>query len=101
MPVYYVNQDNDHIREIFDNLVENAIKYTPKGNVVVDITATDEKVIVSVKDSGLGIPPEDLPHLFQKFYRINKRRPPINWWYRARALLGTPFSRSIARARMG
>lgn len=71
MPMYYVNQDNDHIREILDNLIENAIKYTPKGNVVVDVTATDHKVIISVKDSGLGIPPEDLPHLFQKFYRIN------------------------------
>lgn len=71
MPVYYVNQDNDHIREILDNLVENAIKYTPKGSVVVDVNGTEEKVIVSIKDSGLGIPPEDLPHLFQKFYRVN------------------------------
>lgn len=71
MPIYYVNQDNDHIREILDNLIENAIKYTPAGNVVVDITANEDKVVVSIKDSGLGIPPEDLPHLFQKFYRIN------------------------------
>ncbi len=71
MPVYYVNQDTDHIREILDNLVENAIKYTPQGTVVVDINGTDDKVVVSIKDSGLGIPPEDLPHLFQKFYRIN------------------------------
>jgi PAS domain S-box-containing protein len=71
MPIYYVNQDNDHIREILDNLIENAIKYTPKGKVVVDMSASDDKVVVSIKDSGLGIPPEDLPHLFQKFYRIN------------------------------
>lgn len=71
MPVYFVNQDNDHIREILDNLIDNAIKYTPQGSVVVDITGTDEKVVVSVKDSGLGIPPEDVPHLFQKFYRVN------------------------------
>jgi len=70
MPVLYVNQDNDHIREVLDNLVENAIKYTLKGEVVVDIEGTDNKVIVSVKDSGLGIPAEDIPHLFQKFYRV-------------------------------
>ena len=70
-PVYFVNQDNDHIREILDNLIENAIKYTLKGNVVVDVQGTDSKVIISVKDSGLGIPAEDVPHLFQKFYRVD------------------------------
>lgn len=71
MPVYYVNQDNDHIREVIDNLIENAIKYTPQGEVVVDVTGSDEKVVVSIKDTGLGIPPEDVTHLFQKFYRVN------------------------------
>jgi len=71
MPVYYVNQDNDHIREILDNLIENAIKYTPAGEVTVDINGDEDKVIVSIKDSGLGIPTEDIPHLFQKFYRVS------------------------------
>ena len=71
MPVYYVNQDNDHIREILDNLIENAIKYTPAGEVIVDINGDEDKVIVSIKDSGLGIPAEDIPHLFQKFYRVS------------------------------
>jgi anti-sigma regulatory factor (Ser/Thr protein kinase) len=70
-PVYFVNQDNDHIREIIDNLIENAIKYTPAGQVVVDIQGTEDKVTVSVKDTGLGIPPEDVSHLFQKFYRVD------------------------------
>lgn len=71
-PLYYVNQDTDHIREILDNLIENAIKYTPKGEVTVDVSSsTEDKVVVSIKDSGLGIPPEDVPHLFQKFYRVN------------------------------
>lgn len=70
-PVYYVNQDNDHIREILDNLIENAIKYTPRGSVTVDVIGGDDKVTISVKDSGLGIPAEDIPHLFQKFYRVN------------------------------
>lgn len=71
MPVYYVNQDNDHIREIVDNLIENAIKYTPSGGITVDITGSEDKVVVSIKDTGLGIPPEDVPHLFQKFYRVD------------------------------
>jgi len=71
MPVYYVNQDNDHIREILDNLIENAIKYTPEGEVTVDINGDEDRVIVSIKDSGLGIPTEDIPHLFQKFYRVS------------------------------
>lgn len=71
MPVYYVNQDNDHIREILDNLIENAIKYTPAGEVIVDMSGDEDSVIISIKDSGLGIPPEDIPHLFQKFYRVN------------------------------
>jgi PAS domain S-box-containing protein len=70
-PVYFVNQDNDHMREVLDNLVENAIKYTPKGDVVVDVNGSDDKVTVSVKDTGLGIPAEDIPHLFQKFYRVD------------------------------
>lgn len=71
MPVYFVNQDNDHIREILDNLIENAIKYTLTGEVVVNINGDEDKVIISIKDSGLGIPPEDIPHLFQKFYRVS------------------------------
>jgi len=72
-PVFYVNLDNDHIREIVDNLVENAIKYTPRGEVKVDITSDEENVTISVKDSGIGIPAEDMPHLFQKFYRVDNK----------------------------
>jgi len=71
MPVYYINLDNDHIREILDNLIENAIKYTPQGEVRVDVNGSEDKVVISIKDTGLGIPPEDIPHLFQKFYRVN------------------------------
>lgn len=70
-PVYNINVDNDHVREVIDNLTENAIKYTPAGEVTVDITGTDDKVVISVTDSGIGIPAEDIPHLFQKFYRVN------------------------------
>lgn len=70
-PVYSVNLDNDHIREIANNLIENAIKYTPMGEVVVDINGDEDHVVISIKDSGIGIPIEDMPHLFQKFYRVD------------------------------
>ncbi|MDB5177679.1 MAG: putative sensor protein [Candidatus Saccharibacteria bacterium] len=70
-PVFYVNVDNDHLREVIANLVENAIKYTPKGDVVIDVNGDDEHVTVSVADSGIGIPKEDQVHLFQKFYRVD------------------------------
>lgn len=70
MPVYFVNLDNDHIREVLDNLIENAVKYTLQGEVRVDVTGTEDRVVISIKDTGLGIPAEDIPHLFQKFYRV-------------------------------
>lgn len=70
-PVYYVNVDADHLREISDNLVENAIKYTLKGNVVVDVGGDQSHVVISIQDTGIGIPREDQAHLFQKFYRVD------------------------------
>jgi len=96
-PVYFVNQDNDHIREVLDNLIENAIKYTPAGEVSVDVTGSDDKVVISIKDSGLGIPNEDVPHLFQKFYRVdNADRQQIGG-----TGLGLYLSRRLAEAMQG
>lgn len=70
-PIFYANIDPDHFREVVSNLIENAIKYTPSGEVVVNITGDDKQISISVKDSGIGIPTEDIPHLFQKFYRVD------------------------------
>ena len=70
-PIFYANIDPDHFREVVSNLIENAIKYTPSGEVVVNATGDDKQISVSVKDSGIGIPAEDIPHLFQKFYRVD------------------------------
>ncbi len=96
-PVYFVNQDNDHIREIIDNLVENGIKYTPQGSVTVDISGSDDKVVVSIKDTGLGIPTEDVSHLFQKFYRVdNMDRQSIGG-----TGLGLYLSRRLAESMQG
>ena len=70
-PVLFANVDNDHLREVVQNLVENAIKYTLHGDVVVDVTSTDSKIVISIADTGIGIPKEDQAHLFQKFYRVD------------------------------
>lgn len=70
-PVFFIDVDADHLREVLSNLVENAIKYTPQGEVVIDVQGDDDHVVVSIADSGIGIPAEDIPHLFQKFYRVD------------------------------
>lgn len=70
-PVFFIHADRDHLHEILNNLFENAIKYTPSGMVSVNVTGDNNNVQISVKDSGIGIPAEDIPHLFQKFYRVD------------------------------
>lgn len=70
-PAFFVNADPDHIREVVGNLIENAIKYTKAGDVTVDVTGDDAHVEIAVTDTGIGIPQEDIGHLFQKFYRID------------------------------
>lgn len=70
-PVFFIHADRDHLHEILNNLFENAIKYTPSGMVSVNIAGDNNNVQISVKDSGIGIPAEDIPHLFQKFYRVD------------------------------
>lgn len=71
MPSYYVLADQDHLREVLNNLIDNGIKYTKQGSVVVDIAGDPTNITISITDSGIGIPPEDVPHLFQKFYRVD------------------------------
>ena len=70
-PLYYVYVDGDRLREVITNLFDNAVKYTEVGTVTVGLTGDSQVAQVSVKDTGPGIPAEDLPHLFQKFYRVD------------------------------
>jgi two-component system phosphate regulon sensor histidine kinase PhoR len=70
-----INADARRLRQIFNNLISNAIKYTPKGgNVLVEVNQHENEVVVVVEDSGLGIPPKDLPHIFEKFYRVQSEQ---------------------------
>jgi two-component system phosphate regulon sensor histidine kinase PhoR len=63
------------ITQVFENLIDNALKYTPKGTQI-DLSARrrEQAVEVCVRDNGPGIPAEDLPHIFERFYRVDKGR---------------------------
>lgn len=70
-PLYYSYVDPDRIREAMTNLFDNAVKYTEAGTIALGITGDRESVTLNVSDTGQGIPAEDVPHLFQKFYRVD------------------------------
>jgi len=70
-PLYYAYADPDRMREIITNLFDNAVKYTEKGKITIGLTGNDDVVQFFVRDTGSGIPTEDVPHLFQKFYRVD------------------------------
>ena len=70
-PLYYVHVDADRLREVITNLFDNAVKYTAEGKVSIGLTGNDKVVQCYVRDTGPGIPADDLPHLFQKFYRVD------------------------------
>ncbi len=70
-PLYYVHVDPDRLREVITNLFDNAVKYTPSGKISIGLTGNNEVVQLFIRDTGPGIPAEDVPHLFQKFYRVD------------------------------
>ncbi|MBR3220565.1 PAS domain-containing protein [Candidatus Saccharibacteria bacterium] len=70
--VVYASVDVDFLREILNNLIENAIKYTPEGGAIwVNARGDGDRVLINVTDSGMGISPDNLKHIFQKFYRVD------------------------------
>lgn len=74
LPLANVLADKDRVQEALNNLIDNAIKYTPRGKVEVTLEEADSHAIVRVADTGMGISPEDQKHLFEKFYRVNNSK---------------------------
>lgn len=72
---YEIKGDADRLRQLFFNLLDNAIKYTPPGgSVAVEGRIEDGKVRVTITDTGIGIPGEHVPHVFDRFYRVDSSR---------------------------
>ncbi len=71
----WVEIDTDRFTQVLDNIMNNAIKYSPDGGVVTcRLIETHNNVIMSIADQGLGIPRADIPHVFDRFYRVDKAR---------------------------
>ena len=86
----FVLSARDELDQIVQNLAENAVKYNVEdGSVTVSVHKQDEDVLLTVKDTGIGIPEEDLPHIFDRFYRVDKAR--------SREAGGTGLGLSIVR----
>jgi len=70
-----ITADKERLEQVFINIISNAIKYTPDGGEIrVHAKGVSDGVVIIVRDSGIGIPEADLPHLFERFYRVEKSR---------------------------
>jgi len=97
-PLPHIDIDEDRIIQVLTNLLDNAIKFTPRGGRVTVTAGEDNAAVhVSVTDTGVGIAPEESPHLFQQFYRGADSRPPE----KKGMGLGLAICREIVKAHHG
>ena len=91
-----VNVDRDRIEEVLVNLLHNAIKFTPSGGKIIIGARRDKNgILVKVADTGIGIPPDDLPRVFERFYKVDKSHS------RGASGLGLAISKHIIEAHQG
>ncbi len=75
IPEVNIKADSSRISQVMDNLIENAKRYIQNnGHIVIGATSSNSYLEVFIKDNGPGISPEDLPHIFERFYRGEKSR---------------------------
>ncbi|MDO8752808.1 MAG: ATP-binding protein [Anaerolineales bacterium] len=79
--------DSDELIRLFVNLLDNAIKYTKRGEINISANHNEKSVVVKVADTGIGIPDEHIPHIFDRFYRVEE----------SRTLRGTGLGLAIAK----
>jgi len=92
-----VTGDRDRLGQVLTNLLANALEHTPDGGrITITVTPTNREVVVMVSDTGVGIAPEHLPHLFQRFYRADPARR-----HTAGSGIGLTISRAIVHGHGG
>ena len=71
-----MNGDRERLEQVVINILSNAVKYTPRGGHIMlrGLRKDENHVMIQVKDDGMGIPKEDIPRLFERFYRVDKAR---------------------------
>jgi signal transduction histidine kinase len=90
-----IEGDRARLKQVVVNLLDNAIKYTPdSGAVQLSVNALNGHAILEVSDNGIGIPPEALPHVFERFFRVDQSRSSDSF----RAGLGLSIVKSICTA---
>jgi heavy metal sensor kinase len=93
-----VSGDRAKLRELFLNLLDNAIRYSPDGRTIsLTVRKLEERAVIAIADTGIGIPDEDIPHIFERFYRVDKARSRVE----SGAGLGLAISKYIAEVHGG
>ncbi|MEW9124415.1 MAG: HAMP domain-containing sensor histidine kinase [Thermotaleaceae bacterium] len=69
-----ISMDAQRMEQVFYNLIENALKYTEKGEITVKSYQQEERIVIEIKDTGIGIPKQDIPKVWERFYRVDKSR---------------------------
>lgn len=87
---FYIIGDPHRVEQVIKNVISNAVKYSPEeAEIDIDITGLEESVMIAIKDTGMGIPDEDIDRIFERFYRVDKAR--------SRAMGGTGLGLAIVK----